>query len=158
VYSQGLARGAATFARLEGAWHGSGKIFVTATSGGAAKMGQVWEVDLRRSALRLVFESPGAPILAMPDNLCVSPRGALVVCEDGPGTSRLHGLSLKGELFPLVRSNLVIEPGQKARAGDFRESEFAGVTFSPDGRWMFFNVQSPGVTFAVTGPWERGSI
>jgi secreted PhoX family phosphatase len=158
VYSQGFARGGATFARLEGAWHGGGRIFVTATSGGAAKMGQVWEIDPARSRLRLVFESPGAPILAMPDNLCVSPRGALVICEDGPGTSRLHGLSLNGQIFPVVRSNFVIEPGQKQRAGDFRDSEFAGATFSPDGKWLFFNVQSPGVTFAVTGPWERGLI
>ena len=76
VYSQGLARGGATFARLEGATHGAGKIFVTATSGGAAKMGQVWEIDPARSRLRLVYESPGAPVLAMPDNSCVSPRGS----------------------------------------------------------------------------------
>ena len=158
VYSQGYARGAATFARLEGAWHGDGKIFITATSGGAAKMGQVWELDPARSKLRLVFESPGAPVLAMPDNICVSPRGSLMLCEDGPGTSHLHGLSLKGQIFPFIRSNMVIEPGQKVRAGDFRESEFAGVTFSPDGKWLFFNIQSPGVTFAVTGPWNRGSL
>ena len=158
VFMQGFARGAAVFARLEGAWHGGGKIFITSTSGGAAKMGQVWELDPARSRLRLVFESPGAPILAMPDNICVSPRGSLMICEDGPGTSHLHGLSLKGQIFPFVRSNVVIEPGRKLRAGDFRESEFAGVTFSPDGKWLFFNVQSPGVTFAVTGPWERGGL
>ena len=158
VFSQGYARGAAMFARLEGAWHGGGKIFITATSGGAAKMGQVWELDPARSRLRLVFESPGAPVLAMPDNICVSPRGSLMLCEDGPGTSHLHGLSLKGQIFPFVRNSMVIEPGQRFRAGDFRESEFAGVTFSPDGKWLFFNVQSPGVTFAVTGPWERGGL
>ena len=158
VYAQGFARGGATFARLEGATHGAGKIFVTATSGGAARMGKVWEIDPAKSRLRLVYESPGAPVLAMPDNTCVSPRGSLMLCEDGPGTSRLHGLSLDGRLFPFVRSSLVIEPGQRLRAGDFRESEFAGVTFSPDGRWLFFNIQSPGVTFAVTGPWERGSL
>ena len=158
VYSQGFARGGATFARLEGAWHGDGKIFITATSGGAARMGQVWELDPARSRLRLVFESPGAPVLAMPDNICVSPRGSLMLCEDGPGTSHLHGLSLKGQIFPFIRSNMVIEAGQKVRAGDFRDSEFAGVTFSPDGRWMFFNVQSPGVTFALTGPWSKGSL
>lgn len=158
VYSQGFARGGATFARLEGAWHGNGRIYVTATSGGAAKMGQVWEIDPARSKLRLVFESPGAPVLAMPDNICLSPKGWLVICEDGPGTSHVHGLSVDGRIFPLVRSNVVIEPGQRQRAGDFRESEFAGSTFSPDGRWLFVNVQNPGVTFAITGPWERGSL
>ena len=42
--------------------------------------------------------------------------------------------------------------------GDFRDSEFAGACFSPDGRWLFVNVQRPGVTFAITGPWERGAL
>ena len=112
VYAQGFARGGATFARLEGAWYGGGKIFVTATSGGVAKMGQVWEIDPVRSRLRLVFESPGADVLAMPDNTCVSPRGGLVLCEDGPGISHVHGLTTDGRLFPFIRSNLVIAAGR----------------------------------------------
>ena len=38
--------------------------------------------------------------------------------------------------------------------GDFRDGEFAGATYSPDGRWLFFNAQTPGISFAVTGPWK----
>ena len=34
-------------------------------------------------------------------------------------------------------------------------SEFAGATFSPDGSTLFVNIQSPGITFAITGPWRR---
>jgi secreted PhoX family phosphatase len=158
VYSQGLAQGGATFARLEGAWHGGGRIFVTATSGGNAKMGQVWEIDPARARLRLVFESPGQDVLAMPDNICVSPRGGLVLCEDGPGNSHVHGLTTDGRIFPFIRNNALIEPGQGRRAGDFRDSEFAGATFSPDGRWLFVNIQDPGVTFAITGPWDDGGL
>jgi uncharacterized protein len=158
VFAQGLARGAATFARLEGAWYGSGKIFITATSGGDVGMGQVWEVDPARERLRLVFESPGANVLTMPDNLCVSPRGGLVLCEDGPGTSRIHGLTLDGRIFELASNAMVIPPGAGRRAGDFRDAEFAGATFSADGRWLFVNVQNPGVTFAITGPWETGLL
>jgi len=26
------------------------------------------------------------------------------------------------------------------------------------GRWLFFNIQSPGITFAVTGPWGSGAL
>lgn len=37
-------------------------------------------------------------------------------------------------------------------------SEPAGATFSPDGRILFFTVQGPGITYAVTGPWERGAL
>jgi hypothetical protein len=36
---------------------------------------------------------------------------------------------------------------------DYRQSEWAGATWSPDGKWLFVNIQSPGVTFAITGPW-----
>lgn len=159
VYAQGFARGGATFARLEGAWYGSGKVFITATSGGNAKMGQVWEIDPAQRRLRLVFESPGADVLNMPDNVCVSPRGGLVLCEDGTGTSSLvHGLTVDGHIFHFARNNALIEPGRGRRAGDFRASEFAGATFSPDGRWMFMNMQRPGITFAITGPWEHGSL
>ena len=36
---------------------------------------------------------------------------------------------------------------------DYRGSEWAGATFSPDGKTLFVNIQTPGVTFAITGPW-----
>jgi secreted PhoX family phosphatase len=34
-------------------------------------------------------------------------------------------------------------------------SEFTGPTFSADGRVLFVNIQTPGITLAITGPWER---
>jgi secreted PhoX family phosphatase len=34
------------------------------------------------------------------------------------------------------------------------EAAFAGATFSPDGSTLFVNLQSPGLTFAMTGPWR----
>ncbi|MGH8828550.1 MAG: alkaline phosphatase PhoX, partial [Jiangellaceae bacterium] len=37
--------------------------------------------------------------------------------------------------------------------------EFAGATFSPDGRTLFVNIQaSRGMTFAIWGPWERVGV
>jgi len=35
------------------------------------------------------------------------------------------------------------------------DSEFAGVTFSPDGGTLFVNLQKPGLTFAIKGPWHK---
>jgi secreted PhoX family phosphatase len=32
---------------------------------------------------------------------------------------------------------------------------FTGPTFSPDGKILFANIQVPGITLAVTGPWQR---
>ena len=43
-------------------------------------------------------------------------------------------------------------------AGDYRQSEWAGACYSPDGKWLFVNIQTPGVTFAITGPWSRGPL
>ena len=159
VSSQGRDQGAAIFARLEGAWHGDKSIFFAATSGGNAGSGQVWEYVPSRELLRLVFESPGPGVLHKPDNLAVSPRGGLAICEDGSvGVQRIQGMTRDGRLFPFARNNAVLNGERHTFKGDFRTSEFAGVTFSPDGQWMFFNIQAPGMTFAVTGPWEMGKL
>ena len=158
VFQQALDGGAATFGRLEGASFGNGKLFVTATNGGEARMGQVWEYDPASSTLRLVIESPGPEILAMPDNIALSPRGGLAICEDGPTIQRIQGLTRDGQLLLLARNNIVLNGEKNGFRGDFRTFEFAGVTYSPDGRWLFVNVQNPGVTFAITGPWGDGML
>ena len=146
------------FSRLEGAWFGDGRLFVTATSGGDARMGQVWEVDPKAETLRLVFESPGADVLNMPDNVCVSPRGGLVICEDNDVRPCIHGLTRDGQIFKFARNNSQLPEPRNGLSGDYSMSEFAGATFSPDGRWLFVNAQRPGITFAITGPWEAGVI
>ena len=168
VFDEGHDAGGARFARLEGAWYGDRRIYFVSTSGGDAERGQVWEYDLEEERLRLLYESPGAEVLNMPDNICVSPRGGLVLCEDGTPSSLsgqvgvkpqfIHGLTVDGLIFPFARNNVVLAGEKNEIEGDFRDREFAGVTYSPDGRWLFFNVQTPGISFAVTGPWEDGAL
>ena len=153
VYRQGIARGAATFARLEGCWHSGGSIFLNATSGGDTGRGQVWRYRPTAAAggeLTLLFESPGPEVLNMPDNLCVSPRGGLVLCEDNDdGVAQyVRGLTPDGRIFDLAKN---IVPG-------FEAGEFAGATFSPDGETLFLNIQSPGLTCAIWGPWKQGAL
>ena len=158
MFSQGFEGGGAVFARLEGACYAEGKVFVTSTDGGHARMGQVWQLDIDQRELRLVFESPGADVLNMPDNVTMSPRGGLVLCEDGTVNPCIHGLTTDGRVFRFARNAVRLSGEHNGIDGDFSTSEFAGATFSPDGRWLFVNVQSPGITLAITGPWEAGII
>ncbi|EMI18795.1 protein containing DUF839, bacterial [Rhodopirellula maiorica SM1] len=154
VYSQGKQRGGVTFARLEGCWAGRDGIYIVSTNGGDAGVGQVWEYIPAQEQLRLLFESPSPKVLENPDNITVSPRGGLVLCEDGDQRpQRLHGLTPGGDLFPFAANNIVLNGEIKGIKGDFRDQEWAGATFSPDGKWLFVNNQTPGVTFAITGPW-----
>jgi hypothetical protein len=156
VYNQGLERGAAQFARLEGCWYGDRSIFFNATSGGDAGAGQVWQYHIGRRELQLIFESPSPEVLNSPDNICVSPRGGLVLCEDGSGVQHVRGLTRGGEIFDLARN-------------DLNGSEWAGACFSPQGRTLFVNIQGEtrplqnpggdkGMTFAIWGPWESGAL
>lgn len=153
VYSQGRDAGGLTFARLEGVAIHEGQVFITATSGGAAKAGQVWHYDPTEQQLRLLFESPSPDILHMPDNMAVNIRGDILLCEDGQYVpQRLQFLSTEGVLSPFAENHCVLA-GENGHRGDFRNKEFAGATFSRDGQWLFVNLQIPGVTFAITGPW-----
>ncbi len=164
VGDQGRAQGAAGFSRLEGQVFRSGIVYFTATQGGGAAetstpaadgygngSGQVWAYDTRRSTLTCVFQSTGPLHLDLPDNVTTSARGTLVVCEDGTNDNYMRGLTQRGELFDIALNRLTSIAG----APRFNE-EFAGSTFSPNGKTLFVNIQaSAGLTFAIWGPWGR---
>jgi secreted PhoX family phosphatase len=191
TFNQGWARGGAKFNRLEGCWEDSGTIFFVSTSGGDAKngddpnlpdmyregFGQVWAYRPGHGRheggmLVLVYESPSGAECDSPDNLTVTPRGGLILCEDdassanndthtlAPGienVNRLIGLTRHGEAFEFAVNVL-------------NGSELAGACFSPSGDTLFFNLfgrarfdedpENPpeGMTCAVTGPWYRGPL
>jgi secreted PhoX family phosphatase len=97
-------------------------------------------------------------VLNNPDGLCVSPRGGLVLCEDGSGVQHLRGLTRDGAIFDVAQNRL-------------NQAEFAGACFSPDGETLFVNIQGAtsgqpldedvkgmGVTFAIRGPWTSGAL
>jgi secreted PhoX family phosphatase len=157
VVTQGIAAGGAQFERLEGVWYGDGKVFFVATSGGPQR-GQIFEYEPATDCLRLVFHSPGPDVLDSPDNICLSPRGGMVLCEDGSGIEYLHGFTGAGDIFRLAQNNVVLD-GERGLFGDFSGSEWCGAAFEPTaGNWLFVNIQSPGITFAITGPWRQGGL
>ncbi len=141
-----IAAGAAQFTRGEGCAMGQGEVFFTCTDGGAAQLGQIWRYRPSGpdgGVLDLFHESAGQ--MEMCDNLTVAPWGDLIVAEDGPGGNRLWGLRPDGGLYP-VGSNALVHENEI--------SELTGPCFSPDGSTLFFNIQRPGLTLAITGDWD----
>jgi secreted PhoX family phosphatase len=158
VYTQGREQGGAQFRRLEGAWYGNGRIYFVSTSGGPIHKGQVWEYTPSLEQLRLVFASTSVDVLDSPDNICVSPRGGLLLCEDGSGTEYVHGLTTAGTIFPFAQNNVVLNGERNGLSGDYRGSEFAGACFSVDGEWFFVKRAVAWDHVAITGPWSAGAL
>ena len=148
---------AAKFARGEGIWYGSrqehGEFYIACTNGGIAYKGQIWRYipspyegtsreEQQPGTLQLFIEPNDSNLLENADNLTITPWGDLIICEDGPNEEFLIGVTPEGNLYRFARN-----------AGNL--SELAGATFSPDGTTLFVNIQSPGITLAITGPWHE---
>jgi secreted PhoX family phosphatase len=164
VVRQGLAAGGSAFVALEGCVYSEGYVYFTSKVGGRAMAGCVFQYDPAAEKVWVVYESPGYDFFSGPDNLIVSPRGSLVICEDRLDLKKdgqhVVGLTREGELFSFcqVNSRLSDDFGGHDLADTFVTSEWAGACFSEDGEWMFLNVYKPGVTLAITGPWQEGYI
>ena len=153
-YAKPIVRGQ----KLEGCWWGDAdgcvyfvSSFARPEDGSAAVHdGQVWKHDPKAGTLTLeiIFNGTDADdTYECPDNICMSPYGGLMMCEDSSGENYLLGTTRDGEPFTFARNRQELSPGETG--------ELSGVSFSADGRTLFFNVYNPGTTFAVTGPWRR---
>ncbi len=142
---RGAARGAMVFARGEGIHMGEGEAYFCCTSGGAAKLGQVFRLVPGKGGadrLELFFESTSTDQFNYGDNLTVAPNGHLIVCEDqytNVVDNHLRGITPDGAAYPLARLRT--------------QTELAGACFSPDGKTLFVNAYSPTATLAIHGPW-----
>lgn len=157
VYKQGKAKGGAAFARLEGCCaDDNGNIYFISTSGGDNAGGQIWiyrPENKNEGRLTLAFQSPDREILDMPDNICQMPKSDLFfICEDsdyigigGSPDNYIRILTPNGKIADFAKN---IAPG-------FEKTEFAGTTFSKDGKTLFLNLQSVGATFAIWGQWGK---
>ncbi len=164
VGKQGRDLGAAYFSRLEGQVYEDGVVYFCSTQGGGKPeegvadpagygngFGQVWAYDVKAETLTLVYQSNSRERLDFPDNVTASPRGTLVVCEDGSDNNYLRGLTRRGRIWDIALNRLNSSSG----APRF-DDEFAGSTFSPDGHTLFVNIQaSRGMSFAIWGPWHK---
>lgn len=140
---QGQALGAARFARGEGAWYADGLVYFCCTSGGDIGAGQVFAYNPVADTLTLVVESTDRQVLEAPDNITVGPDGRLYLYEDGGAGNNIVGVNAGGQLFRVAENAI-------------NGSEFCGGCFSHNGRFMFVNIQSPGLTLVIEGPWRKG--
>jgi secreted PhoX family phosphatase len=180
VFSQGSALGGASFSRLEGCWWGNDAVYFSATNGGNAARGQIWEFRPRENGgtLTLVFESTSAIELDGPDNITVTPQNALLLCEDGQADQYLRGLALDGQIFDFA---LNLQTRHEWAGATFAEADAAwndprirgeNLPFGDrsDRFTLFVNRQGAatginppvpgdaGMTFAIWGPWSEGKL
>ncbi len=130
--------------------------------------------DPDRGTLKIIYAAATNIAGNNPDNIVVSPRGGLLTCDDGNlvvdefgAGQRLMGYTAAGEAYIFGKNNIILsdsditgmgrDPAFVA-SGDSRDNEFAGACFDPTGRTLFVNVQTPGITFAISGPWARGNL
>lgn len=136
--------------KLEGIWWGEGSAYVVASyartdDGSAAEHdGQVWKLDPVANTMSLVVHFPVNDHMTLdapdgPDNITVAPWGGLILAEDGEGSQHLISVTPDGTFQALARN-----------ARD--DGEFAGPCFYDD--TLYVNLQRPGVTFAIKGPFE----
>jgi uncharacterized protein len=167
VWREGRSKGAAQFLGVEGCHWSKGSVYFVASEGGDAEEGQIWRYTphgLKTGTLVLLYESKSEKYLDEPDTITVSPRGGVLICEDGNGEDEAGGdnylriLSPAGKLETFARNDtpLDLHRWEENKPGVFGRSEWSGSTYSPDGKWLFVHIQYPGRTFAITGPWEKG--
>ena len=83
--------------------------------------------------------------------MSVTPWGTLILAEDGVRASHVLSAEPGGPTYAIAPNQLVLGTSN----GNPTYSEFTGPPFSPDGKVLFVNIQSPGITLAITGPWAK---
>ncbi|WP_433381475.1 alkaline phosphatase PhoX [Actinoplanes sp. CA-142083] len=160
--------------KFEGVWsNGRGAYIVNSFAFGANDLpagatrhdGMVWFYDYKDQTITLVTYFPHNPAAETegefpkyadltfdgPDNVTVTPWGSLVLAEDGVRASHVLSSVPGGPTYAIARNQVT----NGTSNGVPTYSEFTGPTFSPDGKVLFVNIQVPGITLAITGPWEH---
>lgn len=122
----------------EGICHLSGAIYFT-TKGD----NRVWSYEISSGSLAVEYDAERQDgELRGVDNMAVSPRGEILVAEDG------------GDMQILQLAGPDVTPFPVVQVAGASESEVTGPAFSPDGSRLYFSSQrDPGTTYEVSGPW-----
>ena len=94
--------------------------------------------------VQLYLEPNNTKLVQHCDNVTVAPWGDLIICEDEAPAKYLRGVTRRGEIYTIGRNRYTT---------DF---EICGACFGPgEPTTLFLNIQDPGFTLAITGPWKR---
>ena len=118
--------------------------------------GMVWFYDYADETIQLVTyfphqeprrtttRRPGTTDLTFdgPDNVTVTPWGTLVLAEDGVGASHVLSSVPGGPTYAIARNQL-------------NDSEFSGPDVHRRRQGAVRQHADPGLTLAITGPWEK---
>lgn len=131
------------FNGAEGAWYDSNQVYFS-TKGD----NRIWMLDIVSDELFVIYDANEVsnPVLLGVDNITVSPRGDIMVAEDGDDM-QLVAITVAGRVVPVLQ--LVGHDG----------SEITGPAFDPGGSRLYFSSQdgttgagsAAGITFEVTG-------
>ena len=105
-------------------------------------LGRIYRYTPATNTLELFYESSDRNDLKSPDNVVITPWGDIWIAEDGSGVNRIIGITPEGNPYVFLENAM-------------NGSEVAGPTFSVDGNTFFLNIQSPGITLAIWGPFAR---
>jgi secreted PhoX family phosphatase len=150
---RGADAGAATFARGEGLCATDDGFAFACTIGGPQRLGQIFlyqpgplegqdDESGHPGQLTLLAESAHDSLLRNADNIVMAPWGDLIACEDTAQHCGLVCVRADGSQYHLADNA-------------YSNSELAGACFAPDGKTLFVNIQYPGMTLAITGPWPN---
>ena len=138
--------------KFEGAWWGDDAAYIVTSyarldDGSVAEHdGQVWRLDPAANTMELVVRfdvnaDPASDNFDGPDNITVSPWGGLILCSDGEGAQHLYTVSADGE------------PSDVRHATPATRASSPAPRSAPTARRCSSTSSSPGITFAITGPW-----
>ena len=140
-------------------WDGE-SVWFSASLGGVSGAGQIFQYEesaggSAKGTLTLRYEVTDRSVLSCPDNLVMTPWNELLLAEDnyrvadGCTHQYIRCMNRQGEIYDIARNRRNFPKAGKAGA------EFTGACFSPDGRYLFVNLQTPeNVTVAIRGPWK----
>lgn len=143
-------------------------VWFVCTAGGPSGLGQIWcyrpaagdaavgtRVAEGQDTMELFLQPEHASMMRNGDNLAMAPTNDVLVCEDQPDRQRLMGITSDGGVYLLARN----PRGNSELAGACFAQRPANGTANgsanrTDDQVLYLNIQSRGLTLAITGPWS----